>query len=57
MENPKPITSDDLARISASLAILGYSIGLLALDRADQEKRQKESMSAAINYLFKRYKR
>ncbi|REE89081.1 hypothetical protein A8990_107179 [Paenibacillus taihuensis] len=57
MDPNKEVTSADLAKISSSLAILGYSISLLALERADQEKQKKESMSAAINYLFKRFRR
>lgn len=57
MDPNKKLTSADLAKTSSSLAILGYSISLLALERADQEEQKKESMTAAMNYLFKRFQR
>ncbi|MBP3966293.1 hypothetical protein [Paenibacillus lignilyticus] len=55
MPEQKKITADDLAKISSSLGILGYSIGLLALEKADSEKRNKAKMSAAIKQLMKRF--
>ncbi|MEV5030710.1 hypothetical protein [Paenibacillus sp. LPE1-1-1.1] len=55
----KKITSDDLAKISVSLSLVGYGIGMLALERADkdsEDNRDKKQMMKAVNHLFKRFK-
>ncbi|SDW70185.1 hypothetical protein [Paenibacillus sp. CF384] len=55
MPEQKQITADDLAKISSTLAIIGYGIGILALEKADSEKRSQQKMSAAIKQLMKRF--
>ncbi|OBZ07705.1 MULTISPECIES: hypothetical protein [Bacillales] len=60
MTSKKEITADDLAKISVSLSIVGYSLGLLALERAKEEEeksKDNERMTAAINRMVRRFSR
>ncbi|WP_308639732.1 hypothetical protein [Paenibacillus silvisoli] len=55
------LTADELAKISATLAILGYGIGLLALSKQDTENQEKESATAtaaraAIHPMINRFR-
>lgn len=56
MPDDKGITADDLAKIAATISILGYGIGLLALEKTSSDKKEQESMSRSLNHLFKRFK-
>lgn len=52
----KDITADDLAEVSAWLSILGYSIALLAIEKAGQESDKEDKLKAAMNQMMKRFK-
>ncbi|MFX3635632.1 MAG: hypothetical protein ACE3L7_18870 [Candidatus Pristimantibacillus sp.] len=52
----KAITADDLAEIAAWLSILGYSIGILAIEKAGQESQQEDKLKTAMNQMLKRFK-
>lgn len=41
MSDDNKITADDLAKIAASLSVIGYGIALLALEKTSSEKRSK----------------
>jgi len=60
MADKKEIKSEELAKLSASLSAVGYSLILLSLERADQESlesdgKERKKMSAAINKLYRRF--
>jgi hypothetical protein len=66
MSADKQITSDDLFKLSASLSLVGYSLALLALERADedgesegaaesQERKGKKKMKVAVNRMISRF--
>jgi hypothetical protein len=60
MADNKEIKSEELAKVGASLSAVGYSLILLALERADQESLEskgngRKKMSAAINKLSRRF--
>jgi preprotein translocase subunit SecF len=62
MASKNEFTADDLAKIAASLSIVGYSLGLLALERAQEEEEEEKSkdnerMTAAINRMVRRFPR
>ncbi|GGD51014.1 hypothetical protein [Paenibacillus nasutitermitis] len=60
MSDDKGITSDDLARISACLEIVGYTLALLALEKTSSDKKsdantmKKESIRMALNQLYEK---
>ncbi|WP_141503642.1 hypothetical protein [Paenibacillus luteus] len=64
MSADKQITSDDLFKLSASLSLVGYSLALLALEKADedaegaterQERKGKKKMKVAVHRMISRF--
>lgn len=64
MSADNKITSDDLLKLAASLSIVGYSLALLAVEKAgeesaensrNKESKDKKQMTAALNRMYKRF--
>lgn len=60
MAEKNEITADDLEKLALSLALVGYALGMLAIEKGEKEAEEsrgngKKKVTAVINKMYRRF--